>query len=773
MFERTDAGRPDDLFLPMIGRSPHGVYFARVCGWNDEAQTCARRFYEAATQRGVVIDGGLQNPDGAQTGYMTDALGPDFRADEGFVADALARWLPAMGAEHRRDLARLMCAEFDAMRGRGKPESALKNLYVKLMCWLYYRFARLMPLLGEDEPPRVLFVCRDISAHEVVMLRLLNGIGADVLLLLTAGEEGYLKHDPDSRHSQPLFSDAPPFPKGWSLRTMRAENVEKPAPREASVTHPAQIKIDPFSYFRKPSHEICTNAWMREADYSAILTPAAARGDDPGLYYNAFIRLTGVKDRLTFPGEIHRFYQQLTSSGRPVVIVDEGLSIPGPEEVARIRRRNYRTAEEMVVDLANNLPRCSDDDLERMLQRAFVTTVLEARSPAEPLNRLTVSAVYLLCRILRWHRELFQNYRPGRVPCFILMQGCGDRQEALYPQFLSRLPVDVLILATDLDRPCALEDVRLLDLKGGESLPMPRFPRDAGSLRVRTVAASAEEELGEVLYRDSGLYRNMQFERAEALTLRTTRDEFFLLWDQELCYRPGFAAGKQSVTMPVLYARFFGVERGDIQIYWQRIRQLAEGDVFFRKGFPVAPGGASPFQPLALRALRGGVLRRNALKSDRQYPFGIIREEMQDHILDKIQLMLDRRLIRGTFENGVEYTVVATVLNMDKQLVRMLQSFDFTRRNPKAVCVAADEGGASLEDAILLTFLNLVGFDVALFVPTGYQTVERYLNDNLPVEHQAGEYMYELRVPELEAMPKPRKRTWLDNLFKRGNGYDN
>ena len=131
--------------------------------------------------------------------------------------------------------------------------------------------------------------------------------------------------------------------------------------------------------------------------------------------------------------------------------------------------------------------------------------------------------------------------------------------------------------------------------------------------------------------------------------------------------------------------------------------------------------------------------------------------------------MLDRRLIKGTFENGAEYAVVATVLNMDKALVRMLQSFDFTQRNPKLVCVAAGEGGATLEDAILTTFLNLAGFDIALFVPTGYQTVERFLNDNYPVEHQAGEYMYDLTVPDFKTLPPPKGRSWLDNLFKRGN----
>ncbi|MFR7395193.1 MAG: YceG family protein [Blautia wexlerae] len=32
----------------------------------------------------------------------------------------------------------------------------------------------------------------------------------------------------------------------------------------------------------------------------------------------------------------------------------------------------------------------------------------------------------------------------------------------------------------------------------------------------------------------------------------------------------------------------------------------------------------------------------------------------------------------------------------------------------------------SLQDSILVTFLNLAGFDILFFVPTGYQSVENY-----------------------------------------------
>ena len=422
------------------------------------------------------------------------------------------------------------------------------------------------------------------------------------------------------------------------------------------------------------------------------------------------------------------------------------------------------------MDLAGNLPGSASLELQKLMQRAFVSTMRDAQRAEPVLNRLLNSAVYLLCWILRYQGELFQGYRDGDMPCFILMGGCAGAGEALYPIYLSRLPVDVLILAPDLNRPCALSDPGLLELTGADSLPTMKFPRDAGTLQVGTLAAHAEDDLAHLLYTDSGIYRNRQLSRADSLTLRTTYDELFILWNQELKYRPGFDTANQTATMPVLYAKFSGVERGDVGAYWQKIRQLVDKDTFLVRRMPmIVPGSAINWQPLAVKYLRDGRLKRSALRQDRQYPFAIIREELQEHMLDKLQLMLDRRLVKGTFENGMEYTIVSTVLNMDKALVRLLQSFDFTQKNPKLVWVCSDERGVSVEDAILVAFLNLVGFDIALFVPTGYQTVERYLNDNLPVEHQTGDYLYDLTVPDINALPQPKGRSWLNNLFKRGN----
>ena len=78
-------------------------------------------------------------------------------------------------------------AWLDELRSRGKSDSVLRNVYIKMMCWLYYRFERLMPFLGGDTVPKVLYEGNSITNHELIFLRILSAIGVAAFI---AGELG-------------------------------------------------------------------------------------------------------------------------------------------------------------------------------------------------------------------------------------------------------------------------------------------------------------------------------------------------------------------------------------------------------------------------------------------------------------------------------------------------------------------------------------------------------------------------------------------------------
>lgn len=754
MFQLGRIEKLHDYFSACSRRREQAVFFYRVAGYSREVAAFLTQYDQAARTNGVVIEGRIPNPDPKQLDYLAEMMGSDFQLDAGFLTQKLTRWLPRLTGAQREAVVTAMTATLQDLQAHGKNENMLRNAYIKYMCWLYYKFERILGRLGGDELPKILYD-GTVSSYELQLLVILARAGADIVLLERAGDAGYLRCDPTSQYAQ--LYQAPgltPFPADFSLRQLREQGRQQ-AERQKLYGAPAGIAP-------------CTNAWMKAPDGKEILTAVRARGDDPKLFYNAFVVQYGVEDKLLFPSDMVAFYQQLKREGRKVCLENGRLPPPTPEEIAAVRRRNHQTAEQLAADLAANLQYPNNQQLQTLMRQAFLDVVLEEdKAVGGNLNRLLNKAVYLVAWMKRYQKDLFQNWQAPEVGVFLLFGACSGDNEALFLRLLAKLPVDVLVLLPDLNAPCVLKDPALLDLHKEHSLPMTDFPVEPSQMRVRTAAYQAEREMDSILYQNTGLYRARQHQKAEAVTLQTMYEEIGLLWDQELKYRPGFAAEGDTVTVPVLLEKICGIKDGPILPYWLEIKKLVTPETTLVTKLPWQTGlEANPMKPYATQFLRQGRLQREKIKQHKDYPYGILRPEIQDYLLDKLQVLLDEKLIAGTYQNGTEYTIVSTILGLPKDLLRRIQNFDFTKKNPKLIIISTTEETLSLEDSILVAFLNLVGFDILFFVPTGYQSIEKYFQKPFANEHQLGPYRYDLQVPDFRTLHEGGKSS-IRKLFGR------
>lgn len=754
MFQLGRIEKLHDYFSACSRRREQAVFFYRVAGYSGEVAAFLTQYDQAARTNGVVIEGRIPNPDPKQLDYLAEMMGSDFQLDAGFLTQKLTRWLPRLTGTQRETVVTAMTATLQDLQAHGKNENMLRNAYIKYMCWLYYKFERILGRLGGDELPKILYD-GTVSSYELQLLVILARAGADIVLLERAGDAGYLRCDPTSQYAR--LYQAPgltPFPADFSLRQLREQGRQQ-AERQKLYGAPAGIAP-------------CTNAWMKAPDGKEILTAVRARGDDPKLFYNAFVVQYGVEDKLLFPSDMVAFYQQLKREGRKVCLENGRLPPPTPEEIAAVRRRNHQTAEQLAADLAANLQYPNNQQLQTLMRQAFLDVVLEEdKTVGGNLNRLLNKAVYLVAWMKRYQKDLFQNWQAPEVGVFILFGACSGDNEALFLRLLAKLPVDVLVLLPDLNAPCVLKDPALLDLHKEHSLPMTDFPVEPSQMRVRTAAYQAEREMDSILYQNTGLYRARQHQKAEAVTLQTMYEEIGLLWDQELKYRPGFAAEGDTVTVPVLLEKICGIKDGPILPYWLEIKKLVTPETTLVTKLPWQTGlEANPMKPYATQFLRQGRLQREKIKQHKDYPYGILRPEIQDYLLDKLQVLLDEKLIAGTYQNGTEYTIVSTILGLPKDLLRRIQNFDFTKKNPKLIIISTTEETLSLEDSILVAFLNLVGFDILFFVPTGYQSIEKYFQKPFANEHQLGPYRYDLQVPDFRTLHEGGKSS-IRKLFGR------
>ena len=726
MFKNINLLSLDDFFLSLNNRKGNFVFFYRFNGISNDIIDFIKQYYMSARQNGVIIDGRIPNPTPENLSYLSEMLGSDFMLDKAFLDNKLKKWLPRMSDLQRNNICSAIFSTFEDMLKMGKNQNIIKNAYIKYMCWLYYKFERIVGQLGANNVPKILYF-GDISQYELQLLIALSRAGADIVLLNSAGEQAYLKLDPKSEFST-LYNINSGFPKDFTLKQIQ------------KLISDEQNRQRIFG--ENPNLKPCTNAWFEKPELSEILK--TNRGDNKEFFYNAFIVQYGVEDTLLFSSDMCNFYQNLKN--RNLLVINNQITPPSTDEINTIKRTNYQNIEQLASHLSQNISYPNNKELEKIMKKAFIDILLNSQKQ-NTIQKLTSKAVYLLCWLKRYQKDLFANWNINSLPAvFILFHPSPSANEELFLNFLSHLPVDVLVIMPDLSQSFTFSGENLFEIRYTNSISITAFPSAPAKMKVSTAAYQAEREMDTLLYSNSGMYRDKQHSKADIITLQTMYEEIFILWEQELKYRTGFSENGESVNVPVLFSKISGVKNGQISDYWLNIKKLITQDTIVINSLPWV-SSFSPMKQFATQFLQNGRLQKNKIKSHKNYQYNILRNEMQEHLLDKIQVMLDEKLIRGTYQNGTEYTIIATALNLDKNLLRIIQKFDFTKKNPKLLFILTSEKTFSLEESILVAFLHLIGFDILFFVPTGYQCIEGYFNQQIINEYQIGDYIYDLHVP--------------------------
>ena len=755
MFEHKVLSQLDQYFNKLNKRGGQEVYFYRINEYSEQVENFLMRYYEEARQNGVVIIGKIPNPDEKNLSYYEEMMGLDFQLSPGFINAALKKWLPRMNSMQRENVTYAVYDVLLDMAKEGKNQNMQKNTYIKFMCWLYYKFERIVNRLGAEDIPKILYE-GEVSQYEWKLLCVLSKAGCDIVLLQKNGDSKYLALDPKETASFAYtVPGGQPFSQDFSVGKI-AQQMELRQKRQ-------QL------YGKLPAVNPCTNAWIKGKGLEDMLKATYARGDDKGYFYNCLYRFWGVWDKLTYLNDLHHFYQELKGNKRQVVIVNKRIEPPSMEEIALIKRGNYQSAQQMLLDLKNNIHYTANQELHSLMVKAFLDVMLaESEQPGLSVNKLMNKAVYLLCWLKRYQSALFSGWNMPDIACFIYLGGCKNENEVLFCRMLSALPVDVAIFVPNKNEKCLLQDKFLYELSYEESLVVEEFPSGQGQMQIGTAAYHAERELDTLMYQDSGMYRNQQYKKANSLRLQTMYEEIAILWDQEVRFRPNFSTTDQCVNIPVLFAKVSGVKDKKVMEYWSKIKALlTEDTILVSNGAFVDTSKPNPMKAYATEFFKGGRLLKDKIKEHRAYPYQVLRDEMQEHLLDKLALLIEQKWIRGTFENGMEYTIIATILNMEKDMVRRFQKFDFTKKNPKMIFINPSEEILSLEDSIMAAYLSLAGFDVVFFVPTGYRSVEKYFNMKVMEEHQIGEYVYDLHVPDFATIPSNNRPRWRERIFKR------
>ena len=739
----------EDFFKRQNERKPKGVYFYRINSYDETILEFIRKYYDLAKREGAIIDKNIENPTADNIAYFNEIIGDKYVHGPGFMAEALKKWLPRIKDYQRASIADGIYDTLEVLRRQGKNIDILKNNFIRIMCWLYYNFYNIMERLGNDDVPKIIF-WGNVNFSELSTLKILSNAGADIILVQPGGDSKYMTIDPKSEYSIDLGMGSESFPAGFDLQWLLKQHEEDKSKR--------------LLYSNKANAKANTNTWLSGDLFEDLKN--TRRGENTSFFYNMFARINGCDNRNTYVNNLYLLYQDLKKANRSIKVINNKITNPSVDEISKIKRGNYANENQLIMDLKKNINLKSNTFID-VARDAFVDTMIETGKLMNmDLNKMMNKGIYILCWFQRYIPDLLGNtdiHSPA--PILIYIGNVETDTERLFLNIVAKLPIDVIIFNPE-KKGDKLTGERLYEVHFEETLKVNEYPTDGNNLSMGTMAYNAERDLDTMMYSDTGMYRDMQFSKANIIKLSTTYEEINIYWKQEARFRPNFSTVDDIVNIPVMFAKISGVANSDTNTYFQNIKDLLtdttliyKNENIYDRNCTVAAGVPSFF--------KNGRLDREGIKHSQIYKYDYLRAETQEYILDKLSELLRRKTIAGTGQNGTEYKIITIVLDLPKEILRFIQSFDFTKCPPKLIIVNTTETVISLEDSIIVAFLNLIGFDIVFFIPTGYDNVNKYFNNQIMEEHIIGNYLYDIAIPDFNRLRsvKEKKKSFFSRLF--------
>lgn len=263
-----------------------------------------------------------------------------------------------------------------------------------------------------------------------------------------------------------------------------------------------------------------------------------------------------------------------------------------------------------------------------------------------------------------------------------------------------------------------------------------------------TMAYNASQRLNETLYDGNtlGLYRAGQITDCDTVHLKCTLDEVELYWSRTLDSRIGFENGKEKVKIPIL----FGVVHGVDKKYNERLGAFCSNKAIVYKARDLKQilnedthefNVGSLFTSTDERLVRSEKADRYFIKRHKRYKYNMLLDSKQEYIFSKIDEMLNNRELERAVNNKhlvssdgnpIKYKelLFGLALNFSSEIIEKINNFDFTSYSPNVVVVCENNDYLEAREVIYLKLLSCLGFDIMIFAPNKYKSVEEFLNPN-------------------------------------------
>lgn len=487
------------------------------------------------------------------------------------------------------------------------------------------------------------------------------------------------------------------------------------------------------------------------------------------VYFAAILGVPMDKDeKANFHNMLYNLREDLIKSPKLLLYIENELKPPTPEELSVFDGIDRTDNEAMLASLCGiiNIP----DDVLRTKLAKEVLPEFVGKLSGDAMLAAAQPLIVWLNRCL--NSEIYRSSH-DEIPV-LLYYGNVSPAVVQFLHFMSRIGLDVLYVCGNMSMLPTLKrnnlEGRMQIFELPDSQPATPYPDKPVKTKVATAAYNASRDLNKILYSNDTFFRDFQFSDMQSVTLKTTYEEIDVLWHQPAKYRTGFAVEDEKVTVPTIFAKISGVKDGSLNAYWNNVKwKLSPNTKIMHKSPSYKKYGEDRLEVYYPYYI-GEQIQIGKLKASNLNKYGYLSDSLQILIFNKMQEAVDSGFFKIDRKELMPL-ILYVGTNLDREILKLLQKYDFTKDIPKLVVIDVIEDTFSKIECIQLVLCSLLGFDIAIFTPTGYKNIETFVNDSAFETYTMNEFKYNVHIPKFkipDEIPEPKNDGFFGRLFKKG-----
>lgn len=349
----------------------------------------------------------------------------------------------------------------------------------------------------------------------------------------------------------------------------------------------------------------------------------------------------------------------------------------------------------------------------------------------------------------------FSQVSKAKVGTLLYYGSITEKKEIQLLDFAKELPMDVIILNHAKEESYDFKgDFMVIEEEFAS--PLAQFPDEV----LATGAASVEKTLDQVLYGDENFSRPNQYSEVESIILNVTKEDVTGLWDEEIKMRTGYGIENGKVIVPTLYAQITGLGNSSKRSYIDFVSALTQNSMcFVTEALEISPiklKGDSSLKTMSDKHFN----KKFAEKVLSMTPLSILSQEKQTLLVEKANEMIKKYKFNSIWD---VLNFAGILFAIPEALAQLIHVWDLTKVNPKIVMILTGTRKLEPKEEVMLQYLHAIGFDVLLFVPTGYGLVTEDLLRSGLQKIDLGNYNFSIQYSEIVS----NRKGLLNRLFHR------